>query len=111
MEIIKDYTLDDLDMLIILAIGKKGNSSKRIQKTVIELAKLLNIKLDCENDYCEDIVERLNSMSRIPFYIKINYRYRLTELGRKTYDKLIEILRQKQRDDVLKILNQSKNKK
>ena len=72
MEIVKDYALDDLDMLIILAIGKKGNSSRKIYKTVIELSKLLNIKIDC----IEDIVERLNSMSRIPFWLRINYRYR-----------------------------------
>ena len=110
MEIIKDYTLDDLDMLIILAIGKKGNSSKRIRKTVIELSKLLNIKIDCIDNYCEDIAERLNSMSRVPFWIKINYRYRLTELGRKTYDIIIEKLKERKREDILKILNEFKNK-
>ena len=107
MEILKDYALDDLDLMIILAIGKRGNSSKKIHKTVIELSKLLNIKIDCINDYCEDVAERLNSMSRIPFYIKINYRYRLTELGRKTYDKIIEKLKERKREDVLKILNKS----
>jgi len=110
MEIIKDYTLDDLDMLIILAISKKGNSSKKIHKTIIELSKLLNIKIDCIENYCEDVSERLNSMSRIPFWIKVNYKYRLTELGRKTYDKLIELLKEKQMVDVLKILNENGNK-
>jgi len=110
MEIIKDYTLDDLDMLIILAISKKGNSNKKIHKTIIELSKLLNIKIDCIENYCEDVSERLNSMSRIPFWIKVNYKYRLTELGRKTYDKLIELLKEKQMEDVLKILNENGNK-
>jgi len=106
MEIIKDYALDDLDLMIILAIGKKGNSSKKIQKTVIELSKLLNIKIDCVNDYCEDIIERLNSMSRIPFWLKINYKYRLNELGKIAYHMIIEKLKEKQRQDILKILNE-----
>ena len=103
MEIVKDYALDDLDMLIILAIGKKGNSSRKIYKTVIELSKLLNIKIDC----IEDIAERLNSMSRIPFWLRINYRYRLNELGRIAYDKLIEKLKERKREDILKMLNES----
>jgi len=102
MEIIKDYALDDLDLMIILAIGKKGNSSKKIQKTVIELSKLLNVKIDC----IEDIIERLNSMSRIPFWLKINYKYRLNELGKIAYHMTIEKLKEKQRQDILKILNE-----
>lgn len=102
-----DYALDDLDMMIILAIGKRGNSSKKIHKTVIELSKLLNIKIDCIDNYCEDVAERLNSMSRIPFWIKINYRYKLNELGRIAYDKLIEKLKERKREDILKILNKS----
>ena len=111
MEIIKDYTLDDLDMLIILAIDKKENSSKKIHETVIKLSKLLNIKLDCIDSYCEDISEKLNSRSRISFWIKRDYKYKLTELGRKTYTELIEILKKKERWDILKILNGNKNKK
>jgi len=104
MEAIKDYGLDDLDLAIILAIGEKGNSSKRIHKTVIKLSKLLNIKIDCIDNYCEDVAERLNSRSRMPFWIRANYEHRLTELGIKTYDKLIEKLKEKQREDILKIL-------
>ena len=104
MEAIKDYGLDDLDLAIILVIGEKGNSSKRIHKTVIKLSKLLNIKIDCIDNYCEDVAERLNSRSMIAFYIRVNYEYRLTELGIKTYDKLIEKLKEKQREDILKIL-------
>ena len=104
MEAIKDYGLDDLDLAIILAIGEKGNSSKRIHKTVIKLSKLLNIKIDCIDNYCEDVAERLNSRSMIAFYIRVNYKYRLTELGIKTYNKLIEKLKEKQREDILKIL-------
>ena len=102
-----DYALDDLDMMIILAIGKKGNSSKKIHKTVMKLSNLLNIKIDCINGYCEDVAERLNSMSRIPFWIKINYRYKLNELGKIAYDKLIEKLKEKNREDILKILDKS----
>ena len=103
MEIIKDYALDDLDLMIILAIGKKGNSNKKIQKTVIELSKLLNVKIDC----IEDITERLNSRSRIPFWLKINYKYRLNELGKIAYHMIIEKLKEKQRQDILKILNEN----
>jgi len=111
IEIIKDYALDALDILIILAIDKKENSSKKIHETVIKLSKLLNIKLDCIDNYCEDIIERLNSRSRIPFWIKRNYKYKLTGLGRKTYNELIEMLKKKERWDVLKILNENENKK
>ena len=104
MEIIKDYALDNLDIMIILSIGKKGNSSKKIHETVIELSKLLNIKIDCIDNYCEDIAERINSPSRIPFWIKVNYRYRLNKLGRIVYDIIIEKLKEKKREDMLKIL-------
>ncbi len=107
MEIIKDYALDDLDLAIILAIGKKWNSNKKIHRTVIELSKLLNIKIDCIDDYCEDVAERLNSMSRIPFWIRINNRYKLNELGRIVYNKLIEKLKERKREDILKILDKS----
>jgi len=41
-----DWLLDDLDYLIILAIGDKGNTSPKIHKTVILLSKLLNIPVD-----------------------------------------------------------------
>ena len=107
MEIVKDYTLDDLDMLIILAIGKKWNSNKKIHRTVIEISKMLNIKIDCVDNYCEDVAERLNSISRISFWIKINYRYKLNELGIIAYDFVIQKLKEKKREDILKILNES----
>jgi len=110
MDIIKDYTLDDLDMVIILAIGKKWNSNKKFYRTVIELSKLLNIKIDCIDNYCEDVVERINSPSRIPFYMKINYRYKLNELGIIAYDFIIQKLKEKKREDILKLLNLSYNK-
>ena len=110
MDIIKDNTLDDLDVLIILAIGKKWNSNKKIHRTVIQLSKLLNIKIDCIDNYCEDVAERINSISRIPFWIKINYRYKLNELRRIAYDLIIEKLKEKKREDILRILNEFQNK-
>jgi len=110
MDIIKDYTLDDLDMVIILAIGKKWNSNKKFYRTVIELSKLLNIKIDCIDNYCEDVAERINSSSRIPFYMKINYRYKLNELGIIAYYFIIQKLKEKKREDILKLLNLSDNK-
>jgi hypothetical protein len=41
-----DWLFDDLDYLIILAIGDKGNISPKIHKTVFLLSKLLNIPVD-----------------------------------------------------------------
>jgi hypothetical protein len=41
-----DWLLDDLDYLIILAIGDKSNTSPKIHKTVFLLSKLLNIPVD-----------------------------------------------------------------
>ena len=110
MEIIKDYALDDLDLAIILAIGKKWNSNRKIHRKVIELSKLLNIKIECIDDYCEDVAERLNSISRIPVWLKIGYRYKLNELGRIVYDFIIEKLKEQKREDILKILNNFENK-
>jgi len=41
-----DWLFDDLDYLIILAIGDKGNTSPKIHKTVFLLSKFLNIPVD-----------------------------------------------------------------
>jgi len=105
MENVKDYELDDLDVAIILAIGKKWNSNRKTQKIALEISKLLGLKIECIDSYCEDIVERLNSGSRMPFWVKMNYRYMLTKLGRIAYDFLVQKLKEKKREDILKILN------
>ena len=41
-----EWLLDDLDYLIILAIGDKGNISPKIHKTVFLMSKFLNIPVD-----------------------------------------------------------------
>jgi len=107
MEVIKDYALDDLDIMIILAIGKKWSSSRKVHKKVIELSKLLNIKIEYIDNYYEDVAERINFISRIPFYVKVNHRYKLTELGIIVYDFIIQKLKEEKREDILKILNDS----
>ena len=70
-----DWSLDDLDHLIILAIGDKGSNNTKIQKIVLILSKLLNIQTDSEpyyfGGYSETVAERLNSRSRRQFLQKL----------------------------------------
>jgi len=75
---VNDWSLDDLDYLIILAIGDKGNKSMKIHKTVLVLSKLLNIQTDAFEGYSETVVERLSSRSKLPFFVKVNRTYKLT---------------------------------
>jgi len=104
-----DWPLDDLDHLIILAIGDKGNKSSRIQKTVIILSKLLNIQTDIEarhfGGYSETVAERLNSRSRMQFFTKDGDEYKLTEQGKELYYKLLEQLKTKKMEDIVKMLD------
>jgi DNA-binding PadR family transcriptional regulator len=106
---INDWSLDDIDYLIILAIGNKGNKSTKIHKIVLILSKLLNIQMDAEayyfDGYSETVAERLNSRSELPFFVKVNKTYKLTEQGKELYYKLLEQLRAKNREDVIHILN------
>jgi Na+/phosphate symporter len=106
---INDWSLDDLDYLIILAIGDKGNKSTKIQKIVLVLSKLLNIQTDTEayyfGGYSETVAERLNSRSKTQFFVKIGDEYKLTEQGKELYYKLLEQLRAKNREDVVDVLN------
>jgi len=102
-----DWSLDDLDYLIILAIGDKGNKSTKIHKIVLVLSKLLNIQTDTEayQGYSEAVAERLNSRSELPFFVKIDNKYKLTEQGKELYYKSLEQLRAKNREDVVKVLD------
>jgi uncharacterized protein YwgA len=104
-----DWPLDDLDHLIILAIGDKGNKSARIQKTVIILSKLLNIQTDIEahhlGGYSETVAERLNSRSRTHFFVKNGDEYKLTEQGKELYYRLLDLLKTKKTEDIVKILD------
>jgi len=102
-----DWSLDDLDYLIILAIGDKGNKSTKIHKIVLVLSKLLNIETDIEayQGYSETVAERLNSRSELPFFVKIDNKYKLTEQGKELYYKSLEQLRAKNREDVVKVLD------
>ena len=102
-----DWSLDDLDYLIILAIGNKGNKSTKIHKIVLVLSKLLNIETDIEayQGYSETVAERLNSRSELPFFVKIDNKYKLTEQGKELYYKSLEQLRAKNREDVVKVLD------
>jgi len=102
-----NWSLDDLDYLLILAIGDKGNRSTKIHKIVLVLSKLLNIRTDTEacQGYSETVAERLNSRSELPFFVKVNRMYKLTEQGKELYYKLLEQLRTKNREDVVKVLD------
>ena len=104
-----DWLLDDLDYLIILAIGDKGNKSTKIQKTVLVLSNLLNIQTDTEahnfGGYSETVAERLKSRSRIHFFVKNGNEYKLTEQGKELYYKLLEQLKAKNMEDVVKVLD------
>ena len=104
-----DWPLDDLDYLLILAIGDKGNESAKIQKTVLVLSKLLNIQTDNEahhfGGYSETVAERLNSRSRTPFFVKNGGEYKLTEQGKELYYKLLEQLKAKKMEDIVKVLD------
>jgi len=103
-----DWSLDDLDYLIILAIGDKGNKSTKIQETVLVLSKLLNIQTDIEahhsRGYSEIVAERLNSKSRTQFFVKNGDEYKLTEQGKELYYKLLEQLKAKKMENIVKIL-------
>jgi len=105
ISMVNDWSLDDLDYLIILAIGDKGNKSMKIHKTVLVLSKLLNIQTDAFEGYSETVVERLSSRSKLPFFVKVNRTYKLTEQGRELYYKLLEQLRAKNREEVVKLLD------
>ena len=104
-----DWPLDELDYLIILAIGDKGNKSTKIQKTVLVLSKLLNIQTDIEayhfGGYSETVAERLNSRSKAHFFVKNDNEYKLTEQGKELYYKLLEELKAKNMEDVVKVLD------
>ena len=76
MNELNDFALDDLDCLIILAIGD-GNE---VCKNVLDNARKLGLNIDAE-----DVRERLNSRSRIQLWYREGKRYRLTETGRKVY--------------------------
>ena len=79
MNELDDFGLDDLDCLIILAIGD-GN---KVCKNVLDSAKKLGLNIDAE-----DVVERLNSRSRMQLWYKQGKKYKLTETGRKVYQLL-----------------------
>jgi len=106
---INDWSLDDLDYLIILAIGDRGNKSTKIHKIVLVLSTLLKIQMDTEayqfGGYSETVAERLNSRSKTQFFVKIDNKYKLTEQGKELYYKLLEQLRAKNREDVVKVLD------
>ena len=106
-KIMNDWSLDDLDYLIILAIGDKGSESSKIHKIVLVLSKLLNIQTDTEayQGYSEAVAERLHSRSKLPFFVKVNRMYKLTEQGKELYYKLLEQLSTKNREDVVKVLD------
>ena len=104
---IVDWPLDDLDCLIILAIGETGNRGGGIHKMVIRLSKSLGIKIDPEAyelGYSETVAERLHSRSHIGFFIKVGDKYQLTERGKALYYKLLGQLREKNRVDVIEML-------
>jgi len=107
ISMINDWSLGDLDCLIILAIGDKGNKSMKIHKMVIILSKLLNIQMDTEvyQGYSEAVAERLNSRSNAQIFAKIDNKYKLTEQGREIYYELLDQLRAKNREDVVALLN------
>ena len=107
ISIINDWSLDDLDCLIILAIGDKGNKSTKIHKIVLILSKLLNIQTDTEvyQGYSEAVAERLNSRSNAQIFVKIDNKYKLTEEGKELYYELLERLRAKNSGDVVNVLN------
>ena len=105
---VDEWQFDDLDYLIILAIGDKGNKSAKIQKTVLVLSKLLNIQTDIEpyyGGYSETVAERLNSRSKAQFFVKIGNEYKLTEQGKELYYKLLEWLKAKNMEDAVKVLD------
>ncbi|MEM3293003.1 MAG: hypothetical protein QXO81_01385, partial [Metallosphaera sp.] len=53
----------------------------------------------------ETVAERLNSRSRLQFFVKTDDKYKLTEKGEELYHKLLESLKAKNKEDVIKILN------
>ena len=55
--------------------------------------------------YSETVAERLNSRSRMQFFAKDGDEYKLTEQGKELYYKLLEQLKTKKMEDVVKVLD------
>lgn len=96
------------DFILILALGKKPSFELEVQKRAIILSKILGIELDFVpykfGYYSEQITEKLND-ERLGYLISRNdKKYKLTEMGQKAYDHLLEQLKAKNKEDVAQFL-------
>jgi len=93
------YGLDDVDALIILAIGNNGAKSTRVQKIALLLSRILKVDLDTEayhfGGYSETVQERLVASGKPEYYYKKGNKYVLGSKGQKAYEILLEKLKAK----------------
>ena len=102
-------TLDDVDLAILLAIGPEKLSHTKIQKIALIVSNLLNLETDAVaynyGNFSETIMEKLQSSYYSDFIAKESGTYKLTEKGLNAYSILIERLKVKRREDVVKVLD------
>ena len=55
--------------------------------------------------YSETVAERLNSRSRLQFFVKVGNKYKLTEKGEELYNKLLEWFKTKNMENIVKMLD------
>ena len=66
-------SLSNLDHLLILTIGNKGDKDVKMQRIILILSKLLNIKIDVEPRYFEGYaIEAPSIPSLLPETLKGN---------------------------------------
>jgi len=110
---INDYTLDDMDFLIFLTVGKEPCESPRVHRMVFLLSKILNMQTDFivykNGVYSETLAERLNSNSKMQLLTKSGKKFMLTDEGKEIYKEILEKLKEdKDKDDtqLVEILNE-----
>lgn len=70
---IGQQTLSNIDHLLILTIGNKGDKDVKIQRIILILSKLLNTKIDAEPRYFEGYaIEAPSTPSLLPETLKGN---------------------------------------
>lgn len=99
--------LDEVDLLVLLSIGKKPATSTRIQRIAFLLSELLKIKLDVEpysnGVFSETIFEKIHEERLGMFIRRKKGKIELTEEGLQAYQYFLEELRKK-RSEIVEFL-------
>lgn len=100
--------LDDLDVAIILAIGRERMSHIKIQKIAFLVSKLLGLESDAVaysfGPFSETVMEKLTTGYLSDYVAKEGRHYALKDRGLKLYEVLGKRLIEKGRENELKAL-------